>query len=250
MSILQLLLIFIMQPAYLAITVGSFLVAGIVLFISRDKRMSVGKRVFLIYAHISLLLVPLAFFAYSSGCALPVYDCTTKTLLYSLPFILGGVITTAGVVGYFALPGLYRRRFGAKPLQDKKLARLVAKMARKYGVQVPSLWLLDTASPMAFSVSSYRPAIFISLGMFDILSSKELEAVVLHELGHLQHRSPLMKFSTQLARVVSPVALFMTHGNLDHEEQVADAFAVRQQGTSRYVTSARAKIESFFAFVE
>ncbi|HSU72690.1 MAG TPA: M48 family metalloprotease [Candidatus Binatia bacterium] len=249
MNLLELLLIYLKQPAYLSLTIGSLLVAALLWYASRNQKLSVGTRVFLIYAHIAVLLVPLAFFAYSSGCMLPVYDCNAKTLLYALPFILGGVVALAGVVGYFMLPALYRRRLGAQRLQDKQLARLVARMARKHGGQVPSLWLLDTASPMAFSVSSHHPAIFVSLGLFDILSRKELEAVVLHELGHLQHRSPLVKFSTQLARAVSPVALFVP-GKLNHEEQCADTFAIAEQGTPIHVTSARGKIESFFAFQE
>jgi len=246
---MNLVVSFLADPAYFAITVGSLVIATMLLLASRNKQLSVTSRVFLIYAHIALLIVPVAFFAYSSGCMIPAYDCNVKTLLYSLPFIIGGAVVAAGVIGYFALPQLYRRRFSAKELKNAELRKFVSAHARRMRLRTPSLFLLDTATPVAFSFSSYKPAIFLSLGMFDVLSKKEIESVVLHELGHIKHRSPLMKFSTKLVKLVSPVALFVPmQSNLSHEECYADAFAVKVQGTAKYVTSARQKIEDFYAF--
>lgn len=244
--IADLFITYIQQPLNLLLVFGSLLIAGIVLYASRSKKLSVSTRVFLIYLHIALLIVPVAAFAYSSGCMLPMYECNTRTLLYALPFLVGGVIATAGIVGYFGLPQLYRRRFGAMPMKDKKLQQFATAIARKNRIRAPTLWLLDTASPVAFSFTSHKPAIFISLGLFDILTPSEIKSVILHEIGHLKQRSSLMKFSTQLARVVSPVALFFPK-HLDCEEHEADAFAAQEQRTSKYVASARAKIEAFFA---
>ncbi|MBI4144794.1 M48 family metalloprotease [Candidatus Woesearchaeota archaeon] len=250
MNLLELGWIFLTDPLNLSLSLGSILMALLVLWWSRNSGLSVAKRVFLIYAHIAFLIVPVALFAYASGCALPASDCTVKTALYAMPFILAGVITTAGVLGYFVMPRLYRRRMGARALRGP-LARFVAQQADKHGLRAPSLHVIDSAVPQAFSFSSFKPAIFISAGMLDILSANEVKAVLLHELGHLAHRSSLLKFSATLAHAVSPVAKFASmHHALDREECEADRFATTIQGTHRHLESARRKVEGFLAFSE
>lgn len=250
MNLLELGWIFLTDPLNLSLSLGSILMALLVLWWSRSSGLSVTKRVFLIYAHIAFLIVPVALFAYSSGCALPSSDCTVKTALYAMPFILTGIIMTAGVLGYFVMPRLYRKRMGARVLTGP-LAQFVRQNADKHRLHTPSLNVIDSAVPQAFSFSSLRPAIFISAGMLDILSANELKAVLLHELGHLARRSSLFKFSAKLAQTISPVAMFTSmHHALNSEENDADDFAVRAQGTRRHLESARRKVDAFLAFSE
>ncbi len=247
MSILQVMLLTLLNPTYLTISAGAVLLALLVLAASRNAQLTVAARVFLIYVHIALLLVPIAALSYTSGCALPGVQCTTRTLLFALPLILAGIITTTGVAGYYLLPRLYRRKLGARPMHDARMQTMVDRVAKKFGILPPAMFALDTAAPMAFSFSSFKPAIFVSIGMLDILSRKELEAVVLHELGHLCQRSSLLKFTSQLVRFVSPVAAFATRPHdIDAEERAADAFAIRLQKTSLHVGRARRNVEAFF----
>jgi Zn-dependent protease with chaperone function len=98
---------------------------------------------------------------------------------------------------------------------------------------------VDTAKPYAFAL---KKDVFITVGMFDILTKKEQEAVLLHELGHVRQKTSLRKFTAAVMRLVSPVSAFYTHKVLNAEERDADAFAASIQGTTRYVLSARAKL--------
>jgi beta-lactamase regulating signal transducer with metallopeptidase domain len=88
--------------------------------------------------------------------------------------------------------------------------------------------------------------VHISVGMFDLLQRKEHEAVVLHELAHVRQHSSFEKFSTALARVFSPLAHFASVSErVSAEEAAADAFAAKQQGTSRHLAAAQRKVRQF-----
>ena len=250
MNLLEMIVAYFAKPAYLALTLGSVFLAVLVLSWSRNKRMSIGWKVFLIYVHISLLMVPVAVFAYSSGCAVPLYNCTGNALLYASPLIFAAVITGAGILGYFFLPRLYRRRHKTLQLKDRRLIAFVHEMAAKHGIRKPQVHVLDEAVPKAYSFSSYKPAIFITVGMLDLLSRKEIEAVMLHEIGHLTNNSSFVKFSSKVLKLVSPVAMFSPPVNtaICREETAADEFAVNEQGTALYLESARRKTQEFLDF--
>ena len=250
MSLLEMIAAYFAKPMYFALTLGALFLAVLVLSYSRNKNLSIGWKVFLIYAHIALLIVPIAIFAYSSGCAVPLYSCTGKALLYASPLILAAVITGAGILGYFFLPILYNRRFKSIQLKDKKMLAFVHAMATKYRIKKPQVHILDEAVPKAYSFSSNRPAIFITMGMLDLLSRKEIEAVMLHEIGHLANKSSFVKFSSKLLKLVSPVAMFSppVKTAIHTEETAADCFAVNEQGTNIHLESARRKTQEFFDF--
>ena len=102
---------------------------------------------------------------------------------------------------------------------------------------------MDKAKPIACSFKSFRSAIFVSVGMLDILSKKEIQAVLLHELAHIKQRSSVLKFSSFLMNVLSPLSLLARfHHDTSKEEREADKFAIRVQRTSKYINSAKKKI--------
>ncbi len=234
------LLATIATPTNLLIAVAGVLLAFLALRLSK-KTSSVPKKVFLIYVHIALLLVPVAAIAYTSGCAM--ISCTTQTLLFAAPFIIAGIIVSTGVLGYLLLPRLYRRRFGALPFNNKSLKNAVARHARNSGIRAPTINVIDTAAPIAFSFRSWNSSIFISVGMLDILTRKEVEAVLLHELGHIVRKSSWLTFASRFARMVSPVAFFSPLTVVQDEELNADNFAIKIQKTSEFISSARDKID-------
>jgi Zn-dependent protease with chaperone function len=123
-------------------------------------------------------------------------------------------------------------------LRDRRLEKL----ARETGIAA-QFWLLDTAKPIAFSFGRH---VLVSVGMFELLTRKQQDAVVLHELSHVQRQSALTTFSTALARFFSPLAHFASvNERVNAEEQAADDFAIRHQGTTRHVNAAKQKVESF-----
>jgi len=86
--------------------------------------------------------------------------------------------------------------------------------------------------------------VFVSVGMFDLFSKKELDAVLLHELYHVKARSSWSKFSAVFVKAFSPIAWFSS-SSVEKEERAADAFAVHLQKTSRHLKSAKQKLNSF-----
>src|SRR5574341_375220 len=189
----------------------------------------------LLYAHLLFVLSPLFYFALSINCSLNLMNgllswCTallTKFVIYILPFVMAGTF----VAGYFLLPYFYERL--SRPFS----MRAFSKLCRATGIQA-KLYLIDKARPVAFTLSD---KIFISVGMFELLTRKELEAVLLHELYHVKLRVSWGKFSAGFVRVFSPIAWFSS-SSVENEEKCADAFAAKMQKSGKYVNSAKKKV--------
>jgi Zn-dependent protease with chaperone function len=194
-----------------------------------------------LYAHLFFLLVPLLDFAVAVPCSVPFLQglqtfCSvviTRTVIFVIPFAL----LFAGILGLKVFPALYKRRYDAKQLSNARFSRL----AEKAGLSGARFWLLDTARPLAFSFGN---DVLISVGMFELLNRREQDAVFLHELGHLKHKSSLGTFAVRLARLFSPIAHFASlQEHICAEEIFADDFAIKTQGASRHLFSARKKLQ-------
>lgn len=212
----------------LAITVSVVFAVLLLLAYRRFEKVS------LLYAHLIFLLAPLFYFALSVNCSFGFAKgllawCTlifAKAVIYILPVAMA----SSFVAGYLFIPRLYRAR-------SKRIsARWFSALCEKSGVAA-SLFILDRAKPVAFTGSRN---VFISVGMFDVLSRKELEAVVLHELYHVKNHSAWNKFSSRFASWFSPLAFFSKESD---DERAADAFACKIQNTGRFVRSAHKKVD-------
>lgn len=192
----------------------------------------------LLYAHLLFVIAPLFYFALSINCSMSLMHdmlswCTgllAKFILYIMPPLM--VLTF--FAGYALLPYAYKKL--SKPLSVSSFAQL----CRQTGIRA-ELYLIDKAKPVAFTL---RNKIFISVGMFELLSRKELEAVLLHELCHISTRASWGKFSSNFVRLFSPIAWFSSH-SVEQEEKAADAFAVKVQNTEKFLVSAKKKVSVF-----
>ncbi len=208
-------------------------------------------KVLFIYLHLFFLILPPFMFAFSLGCDMNILsslisNCAvrvTETIIYTG---IGAIILSI-LIGYFVMPKLFSSRNTTK-LKEKTILRFVNKESKKIGIKSPKVFLIDDAKPDAFSYSTMGASILISVGMIELLSKKELEAVLLHELYHINNRSSLYKFSTLILRIFSPLARFASFNNdLDSEEIAADNFAMVKQGTSKNILNAKKKINLFFS---
>jgi len=136
--------------------------------------------------------------------------------------------------GVVIIPRIYK-----KSARELSLP-LFKKLCKQTGINA-TLFLIDKAKPVAFTIGT---KVFMSVGLSELLSKKELEAVLLHELHHVCARSSWSKFSAIFVRAFSPIAWFSPY-SIEHEEQAADAFAVEIQQTDKYVNSAKIKVDSF-----
>lgn len=197
----------------------------------------------LLYAHVSFLFLPLFTFTFSVPCSMSWFTglfqfCSiiwTKLAVYMIPFF----IILSIIFGYVLLPVFYKYRLHAQAYSLLWLKKY-AQMADIGNVH---FYWFDTMTPKSFSIQN---AIFMSQGMMELLSSKEIEAVILHELYHVQKCSGWKKFSTMLERFITPLAAFSTyHSHLAREESQADRFACSLQGTDKYIMLAKRKLEAY-----
>ena len=99
--------------------------------------------------------------------------------------------------------------------------------------------------PLAFSFRSFTSAVFLSVGMLEILKKKEVEAVLLHELFHVKSRASVFKLTSALIKF-SPLSFMKNfHGELGKGEGEADSFVREAQGTSLHLESAKRKMREF-----
>lgn len=225
--------LFATDPAKMLLVVASLLIASVAFFAWKKY-----DKPALLYAHLFFVMSPFFYFALSINCSMSFAQgllewCTTlltKFIIYLLPVVMA----LSFVAGYAIIPHMYRKI--SKPLSLKQFKEL----CRITGIKA-ELFLIDKAKPTAFALGR---RIFISVGMFDLLAKKELEAVLLHELHHVKSRAPWNKFSSRFVRTFSPIAWFSS-ASVEKEERAADAFAVKIQKTGVYLKSAKRKVEPF-----
>lgn len=221
---------FIASRTNVAFSMVSIFVAALAIIYVRSQRGDAKKKIAATYLYLAALFFPIALFAVSSTCNMLLSNCDAKILLYSVPAAAGLAI----ISGFIFIPGLLLFR-GAR-VADPSMVALVSKHSR----MPVSVYSIETDKPSAFSFSSFRSAIFLSVGLSDVLTKKEREAVLLHEIAHINSRSSSLKVSSMLLRIFSPIAALGP--DLDAEEKMADGFVVKTQGTRRHLLSAKRKI--------
>ncbi len=235
---------FLSDPVNLIVTISALILSGVFFMLSINSETSAKMKVAFLFMHLLLLAFPLYYFGFQTNCQVPILNCDFKTVATFIPVGLFGVF----VIGFFAVPGLYLRMNRKNEINDAHINKIITKYSKNYKIKKPRIYLLNTAKPVAYSMSNFLSAIFISAGMLDLLSKREIEAVLLHELAHIKSGSSLKKFSTLFVKTFSPLSAFASFGGLDAEEKMADAFAVSVQGTDRFVNSAKSKIDSWNRF--
>lgn len=243
---------FMYDPLNVKIVLASVLISLVAFaFLKFSKNISNSKKLLLTYLHIGAIIFPVIFFLYSAGCRAWFYGCSkTGAIIYiSVLALISGGITALLVTPYFFIHKHIKK---SSEIKDNFISAFVKRYAKKFNMKKPKLYLINMAKPIAFSFSNIKPYIFVSVGMTDILTKKELYAVVLHEMAHIINRSPSLKFSTFLMKFISPLASFtgINEKELDKDEKRADRFAIKVQKTDRYITSAKNKINEYNKFRE
>jgi len=189
---------------------------------------------YLVYAHLVFLISPVLLWAKSATCQsflrrMLFGMCSMQTaelIMYLIPL----AIIISFVTGYFVMPVVYKIRMNAKYFRNFK--------------NVP-VYLIDSAKPLAFAI---RNKIFISVGMYELLTKKEIESVLLHELCHVKSKSSWQRFADSFIKIWSPFSYFSlidSESKINKDEMRADAYAIKMQKTSRYINSARNKLEIY-----
>lgn len=91
------------------------------------------------------------------------------------------------------------------------LHRLVADLARRAGLPMPKVYLMDNPQPNAFATgrNPANAAVAVTTGLMQQLSREELAGVIAHELAHVKnHDTLLMTITATIAGAISMLAQF------------------------------------------
>lgn len=109
---------------------------------------------------------------------------------------------------------------------------LVAELARRGGLPMPKVYIVEDPSPNAFATGRDpdHAAVAATTGLLSMLSRDELAGVMAHELGHVRNRDTLiMTMVATIAGAISMIAnfgLFFRGGNGQGPHPAAGLLAV------------------------
>lgn len=115
--------------------------------------------------------------------------------MYGEPSITLWVIIGAAIyalIQYFAASKLAVAMSGAKEIQKKdnpRLYRIVENLSITLGVPTPKVYVMDDPAPNAFATgrNPKNAIVAATTGLMEIMDDRELEAVMAHEMGHVQN---------------------------------------------------------------
>jgi len=106
-------------------------------------------------------------------------------------FVIGGAAVYA-LLQYFIATKLTIAMTGAKQIQksdNPRFYRIVENLAITTGMQTPEVYVIDDPSSNAFATGRdpKHAIVAATTGLLDTLDDNELEAVMAHEMGHVQN---------------------------------------------------------------
>ncbi len=123
-------------------------------------------------------------------------------------------------------------------------------ISNELGAKLPKkvpVYIADNGKPFAFSYGGIGKWIVVSQGRLEILSENELNAVLLHEYGHVVNNTSFYQSSSYIYSKIPVLhAFFDAFALEDEEERAADAYAVKSQGTERHIKTAKGKLKECF----
>lgn len=106
-------------------------------------------------------------------------------------WVVGGAAVYA-LIQYFAASKLAVMATGAQEIEKKdnpRLYRIVENLAITIGIPTPKVYIIDDPAPNAFATGRdpKHAIVAATTGILDVMNDRELEAVMAHEMGHVQN---------------------------------------------------------------
>ncbi len=234
----------VLDPPKIALGIASISIAVFILFLIKKFNLSSGAKISLIYLHLTTLFFPFVLFSVNTACGMLCMSCYNNMLMligYTLPTTL--LVSIAA--GFVLLPMLFIFSNKKTEIKGGWIIKFLKKYSNMLGIKQPKIYAVNKAKPLAFSFRSFKSAIFLSVGLMDIFSKKETEAVILHELAHIKQRSSALKLSGILLKLFSPFSILMRFGDSSRDESRADGFVFEVQKTREHLLSAKIKTEMY-----
>lgn len=140
--------------------------------------------------------------------------------LYGSTGIFWGAMVGAAVyslIQYFAAAKIALAVNGAKEIQKRdnpRLYRIVENLAITTGMPMPKVYIIDDPAPNAFATGRDPSHAYVAAtsGILDLMSDRELEAVMAHEMGHVQNYDiRVMMIVFGLVSAIGFIADILTH---------------------------------------
>lgn len=106
-------------------------------------------------------------------------------------WIIGGAALYA-IIQYFIASKLAIAMSGAKEIQKRdnpRLFRIVENLSLTLGIPTPRVYIIDDPAPNAFATGRdpKHAVVAATTGILEIMDDSELDAVMAHEMGHVQN---------------------------------------------------------------
>ncbi len=106
-------------------------------------------------------------------------------------WVLGGALIYA-LIQYYAAGSLAVAMTGAQQIQksdNPRLYRTVENLSITLGMPMPKVYMINDSAPNAFATgrNPQHAIVAATTGLLDIMDDRELNAVMAHEMGHVQN---------------------------------------------------------------
>ncbi|WDR04433.1 zinc metalloprotease HtpX [Devosia rhodophyticola] len=125
-----------------------------------------------------------------------------------------GFALVTNAIGYWNSDKLVLRMQNAVPVAQSRapeLYEMVDTLSQRAGIPTPAVYLIETDQPNAFATGRdpQHGAVAVSAGLLKHLETREVAAVIAHELGHIRNRDTLtMTITATFAGAISMLAQF------------------------------------------
>jgi heat shock protein HtpX len=128
------------------------------------------------------------------------------------------------------------------------LTDTVKRLATSAGIECPSLCLVDSGTPSAFTVRTRRKyTIALSIGLLESFDRTEVEACLAHEIGHIKNRDFALRTFVTMARMAlfaRVLSYFVEAAFYRARELLADRTAALLMGGPGPLISALEKLQN------
>ncbi|EMA19590.1 heat shock protein X [Haloarcula amylolytica JCM 13557] len=125
---------------------------------------------------------------------LPVWDSRPSPLIAALVVIVTAIVL--GIVNYWAATARLKRSLDAVELSRARVPEVYRRLdtlVDQMDVETPTLLLAELPVPNAFAIGGGAGVIVVDRRLFQLLSATEFEALLAHELAHLETRDALVQ---------------------------------------------------------
>lgn len=110
----------------------------------------------------------------------------------NITYFVVAIAAIYALIQYFIADKLTVAMTGAKQIEKRdnpRFYRIVENLAITTGMQTPKIYIIDDSAPNAFATGRdpKHSIVAATTGLIDIMDDSELEAVMAHEMGHVQN---------------------------------------------------------------